>query len=50
LRVARHQINVLDTFGLVERVASLDDGELLYAATLDTHPEWVREAVDQHRA
>jgi hypothetical protein len=45
----RYWVNLLDAFGLVERLGDLDRGEPLYALTLDAHPEWVRGAVKQHR-
>jgi DNA-binding transcriptional ArsR family regulator len=45
-----HWVELLGTFGLVEKVADLDGGEPLYAATLDEHPAWVREAIERHRS
>jgi len=42
-------VNLLDSFNLVEKRDSLGDGRPVYTATLDDHPEWVREAVRQHR-
>jgi hypothetical protein len=42
-------VNLLDSFSLVQRLGNLDDGEALYAVTLDEHPDWVREAVADHR-
>lgn len=44
-----HWVKLLGTFGLVEKIADLDGGEPLYAATLDEHPGWVREAIEEHR-
>jgi DNA-binding transcriptional ArsR family regulator len=44
-----HWVKLLHAFGLVEKVADLDGGEALHAATLDEHPEWVREAIEEHR-
>jgi DNA-binding transcriptional ArsR family regulator len=44
-----HWIKLLDSFGLVERIGDLDGREPLYVATLDGHPDWVREAVEAHR-
>ena len=44
-----HWIKLLDQFDLVERVGDPGGGEPLYAATLDEHPDWVREAVEKHR-
>lgn len=49
LQAVRYWTSLLDSFDLVEKRAGLDDGEPLYAAMLDDHPEWVREAVEQHR-
>ena len=48
LNVTDHYIKLLDIYGLVEKFADLDGGEPLYAATLDEHPDWVREAVEEH--
>jgi hypothetical protein len=48
-QAVRYWAKLLDSFDLVEKRAGPDDGEPLYAATLDDHPEWVREAVRQHR-
>ncbi len=44
-----HWVKLLDTFGLVTKIADPDGGEPLYAATLDEHPDWVRDAIEQHR-
>jgi DNA-binding transcriptional ArsR family regulator len=48
-QAVRYWLRLLDSFGLVERLADLDDGEPLYALTLDAHPDWVREAIEEHR-
>jgi hypothetical protein len=48
-QAVRYWVNLLDSFDLVEKRGELDDGEGLYAITLDEHPEWVREAVWRHR-
>ncbi len=48
-QAVRYWIALLDSFDLVERREELAGGGLLYEATLDDHPEWVREAVRQHR-
>jgi hypothetical protein len=40
---------LLDSFNLVEKRDAPDDGWPVYTATLDEHPDWVREAVRQHR-
>lgn len=44
-----HWIKLLEEFELVAKIADLSDGEPLYTATLDDHPEWVRETVEAHR-
>ncbi len=49
LQAVRYWIGLLDAFSLVEKHAGMSGGETLYSATLDRHPEWVREAVAQHR-
>jgi DNA-binding transcriptional ArsR family regulator len=48
-KAVEHYLKLLESFGLVEKVGDLDGGEPLYAATLDGHPDWVRETVDEHR-
>jgi DNA-binding transcriptional ArsR family regulator len=42
-------VKLLEAFGLVEKAGDLGDGKPLYAARLDGHPDWVREAVEEHR-
>jgi hypothetical protein len=49
LKAVDHYVKLLDSFGLVKKLGDLDGGEPLYAATLDEHPDWVREAVEGHR-
>ena len=49
VQATRYWVGLLDAFSLVEKRAELDDGEPQYVATLDEHPEWVREAVARHR-
>jgi DNA-binding transcriptional ArsR family regulator len=49
-RAVSYWITLLHSVDLVERQAVLEDGEPLYEATLDDHPEWVREAVCRHRS
>jgi DNA-binding transcriptional ArsR family regulator len=44
----RHHVKLLDSFDLVERAGELG-GEPRYSATLDEHPDWVREIVEEHR-
>jgi hypothetical protein len=48
-QAVRYWANLLDSFNLVEKRDALGDGWPVYTATLDEHPEWVREAVRQHR-
>jgi hypothetical protein len=49
LHAVGHWVKLLDAFGLVAKIGDLDGGEPLYAATLDDLPDWVRQAVDDHR-
>jgi len=49
-KAVSHWVKTLESFGLVEKIADLDGGEPLYAATLERHPDWVREAVEGHRS
>jgi DNA-binding transcriptional ArsR family regulator len=49
LQAVGHWVKLLESFDLVEKIADLDGGEPLYAATLDSHPDWVREAIEEHR-
>jgi DNA-binding transcriptional ArsR family regulator len=49
LKAVSHYVKLLESFDLVEKIADLGGGEPLYAATLDKHPDWVREAVEEHR-
>lgn len=48
-KAVRHYVRLLDVFDLIEKIGDPDDKEPLYAATLDGHPDWVREAVEEHR-
>lgn len=48
-QTVRYWVRLLESYGLVEALADLDGGEPLYAVTLDEHPDWVREAVEEHR-
>jgi hypothetical protein len=48
-QAVRYWLELLDSFGLVEKHVDLAGGEPLYAVTLDEHPDWVREAVEEHR-
>jgi hypothetical protein len=49
LQAVRYWVNLLDSFNLIEERDGLNDEDTLYAATLDEHPAWVREAVRHHR-
>jgi hypothetical protein len=44
-----HCVRLLDSFGLVEATGDSDSGDPLYVATLDRHPAWVQQAVEEHR-
>jgi hypothetical protein len=48
-QAVRYWVGLLDAFSLVEQHAGLSGGEPRYVAALDGHPEWVQEAVAQHR-
>jgi len=48
-QLVRYWVNLLDSFDLVEKRDAPDGGEPLYAAALGDHPEWVMDAVRQHR-
>lgn len=45
----RYWIRLLESFNLVEKLGDLDGVEPLYIVTLDEHPDWVRETVEEHR-
>jgi predicted transcriptional regulator len=49
LKAVRHCIKVLEAFDLVEKMETVAGGETFYVANLDKHPDWVREAVEEHR-
>jgi DNA-binding transcriptional ArsR family regulator len=49
LKAVRHYVKLLKSIGLVERSGKHDGREPLYGASLDGHPDWVREAVEEHR-
>lgn len=49
LKAAGQHLTLLESFDLVGQAGHLDGGEPLYAATLDGYPDWVREAVEEHR-
>jgi hypothetical protein len=49
LSVVGHWVKLLEAFDLIGQVGDRGDAEALYAATLDEQPDWVREAVENHR-
>jgi DNA-binding transcriptional ArsR family regulator len=44
-----HHMKLLESFGLVEQNGNVEGGQTLYVARLSAHPEWVAEAVRDHR-
>jgi DNA-binding transcriptional ArsR family regulator len=42
-------MRLLESFNLVEKVGDLDGQEPLYAVTLEDQPDWIEEAVEEHR-
>lgn len=49
-RTVRYWVHLLDSFCLVERLGDLAEGEPPYAASLHGHSDWIRDAVEGHRA
>ncbi len=47
--LVRHWLETLHALSLVQRIGTPGDGEPLYAATLDNHPDWVRAVIARHR-
>ena len=47
--LVRHWLKTLHALSLVQRIGTPGDGEPLYAATLDNHPDWVRAVIARHR-
>jgi DNA-binding transcriptional ArsR family regulator len=47
-RAVRHHLDLLAAFDLVAEDGTRD-GEPRYAATLEEQPDWVREAIEEHR-
>lgn len=47
-QTVRYWMRLLESFRLVEKMGALDGGEPLYVVTLEDHPDWVREAIDEH--
>jgi predicted transcriptional regulator len=48
-QAVRYWMRLLESFSLVEKVADLYGQEPLYTLTIQDHPDWVREAIDEHR-
>jgi DNA-binding transcriptional regulator GbsR (MarR family) len=48
MTAVRHHLKLLGAFDLVEEKGVFGE-EPRYTATLDDHPEWVREAVEERR-
>jgi DNA-binding transcriptional ArsR family regulator len=49
LTEAAYHVKLLGLHGLVEKTDDPNDRKPLYMATLDGHPDWVREAIEAHR-
>lgn len=49
LNAVGYWVRLLEKAGLVARTRQPDGGEDRFAATLDGQPDWVREAVEEHR-
>lgn len=49
VQTVRYWMRLLESFSLVEKVGDLGSGEPLFVVTLGEHPDWVREAIDEHR-
>jgi predicted transcriptional regulator len=49
VQAVRYWVRLLEAFSLIEKIADLHGQEPLYAVTLQDHPDWVREAIDEHR-
>ena len=47
-QTVRYWMRLLESFSLVEKVADLGGQEPLYVVNLNEHPDWVREAIDEH--
>lgn len=48
-RYVSHHIKLLESFRLASKEGSVEGGQALYVACFDDHPEWVAEAVRDHR-
>lgn len=49
LKAVDHYVKLLETIGLVEKAGEPNGREPRYAANLEGHPDWVQEAVEEHR-
>lgn len=47
--LVRHHLKLLEAFGLVRKEGGRRSRPALYVACLDEHPDWVAEAVRDHR-
>jgi hypothetical protein len=50
LREVDYHVRLLDSHDLISRTGARVGEQPLYAATVDDHDEWVREAVEEHRS
>ncbi len=48
-RLVGHHLRLLEAFCLVGKEGDARGGQSFYVASLDEHPDWVREAVESHR-
>jgi DNA-binding transcriptional ArsR family regulator len=48
-RSVGHHVKLLDSFGLIKKTGDQEGEEPVHAACLDEHPDWVSEAVRDHR-
>jgi DNA-binding transcriptional ArsR family regulator len=44
-----YHLKLLESQELVDRIGAEESEDVLYVATLDSHPEWVAKAVRGHR-
>ena len=49
LTAVAYHVKLLETHDLVRKTGETDNEEPLFAAPLDEHDEWLREAVEVHR-
>jgi len=49
LKAVSHNIKLLESIDLVEKAGEPGGREPRYGASLDGHPDWVRETVEEHR-